>query len=57
MDICLLSLDNFPPICLPDPIIAYNIDGTQNQKGTICWKARTVLTFDDYLDPIKLMIL
>ena len=56
MDICLLSLENFTLICLPNPIIAYNIDGTKNQKGTIHWKARTILTLEDHSDPIKLMI-
>ena len=57
MDIHFLSLDNFTLICLPDPIIAYNVDGTKNQKGTICWKARTILTLEDHSDPIELIIL
>ena len=57
MDIHLLSLDNFTLIHLLDPIIAYNVDGTKNQKGTICWKARTILTLEDHSDLIKLMIL
>ena len=57
MDICLLSFDNFTLICLPDPIIAYNVDGTMNQKGTIHWRARTTLTIENHSDPIKLMIL
>ena len=57
MDVCLLSLDNFNLICLPEPIIAYNVDGTQNQKGTIHWKAKTNLTIEDHSDPIELMIL
>ena len=57
MDVHLLSLNNFTLIHLPKPIIAYNVDGTQNQKGTICWKAKTILTLKDHSDPIKLMIL
>ena len=57
MDVRLLSLDNFTLICLPKPIIAYNIDGTKNQKGTIHWKAKTILTLRDHSDPIELMIL
>ena len=57
MDICLLSLDNFTLIHLPNPIITYNVDGTKNQKGTICWKARTILTLEDHSDPIELIIL
>ena len=57
MDICLLSLDNFVLIHLPEPITAYNVDGTMNQKGTIRWKARTTITFEDHADPIELMIL
>ena len=57
MDIHLLSLDDFTLVHLPEPIIAYNVDGTKNQKGTIHWKARTVLTLEDHSDPIELMIL
>ena len=41
MDLHLLSHDNFVLIRLPTPILAYNVDGTTNQKGTIRWKART----------------
>ena len=57
MDIRLLSLNNFTLICLPEPIVAYNIDGTKNSKGTICWNAKTILTLEDHSDPIELMIL
>ena len=42
MDVCLLSLNNFTLIRLPEPIIAYNVDGTKNLKGTICWKVLQV---------------
>ena len=38
MDLRLLSLNNFVLIRLPTPILAYNVDGTTNQKGTIHWK-------------------
>ena len=57
MDVHLLSLDDFTLIRLPEPIIACNVDGTQNQQGTIRWKAKTNLTIKDHSDPIKLMIL
>ena len=57
MDVRLLSLDNFTLVCIPEPIVAYNVDGTKTQKGTIHWKARTVLTLKDHSDPIELMIL
>ena len=57
MDICLLSLDNFTLIHLPEPIVAYNIDGTKNSKGTIHWKTKTILTLENHSDPIELMIL
>ena len=57
MDVHLLSLDNFTLVRLPEPIVAYNVDGTKNLKGTIHWKARTVLSLEDHSDPIELMIL
>ena len=57
MDLWLLSQDNFVLVRLPTPILAYNIDGTTNQKGTIHWKVRTTLTLGDHSHPIKLMIL
>ena len=57
MDVRLLSLDNFTLIHLPEPIITYNVDGTKNLKGTIRWKAKTILTLEDHSDPIELMIL
>ena len=57
MDMHLLSLDGFTLIHLPNPIITYNIDWTKNQKGTIHWQAKTILTLEDHSDPIELMIL
>ena len=57
MDVHLLSLNHFTLIHLPEPIIAYNVDGTKNLKGTIHWKAKTVLTIEDHSDPIELMVL
>ena len=57
MDLQLLSQDNFVLIQLPTPILAYNVDGTTNQKGTIHWKVRTTLTLGDHSHPIELMIL
>ena len=57
MDVRLLSLDNFTLVHLPEPIVAYNIDGAKNLKGTIRWKVKTVLTLGDHSDPIELMIL
>ena len=55
MDVRLLSLDNFTLIRLPEPIVAYNVDGTKNLKGTIHWKAKTILTLEDHSDPIELV--
>ena len=40
MDLQLLSRDNFVLVRLPTPILAYNVDGTTNQKGTIHWKVK-----------------
>ena len=57
IDIRLLSLDNFTLVCLPEPIVAYNVDRTKNLKGTIRWKAKTVLSLENHSDPIELMIL
>ena len=57
MDLRILSKDNFILERLPTPILPYNIDGTTNQKGTICWKAKTTLTLGDHSHPIELMIL
>ena len=57
MDLRLLSRDNFVLIQLPTPILAYNVDGTTNQKGTIRWKVRTTITLGNHSHPIELMIL
>ena len=57
MDLQLLSRDNFVLVRLPTPILAYNVDGTTNQKGTIHWKAKTTLTLRNHSHPIELMIL
>ena len=57
MDLQLLSRDNFTLVQLPTPILAYNVDGTTNQKGTIHWKVKTTLTLGDHSHPIELMIL
>ena len=57
MDLRLLSQDNFVLLQLPTPILAYNVDGITNQKGTIRWKAKTTLTLGDHSHPIELMIL
>ena len=57
MDLRLLAQDNFILVQLPTPILAYNVDGTTNQKGTIHWKVKTTLTLGDHSHPIELMIL
>ena len=41
IDLGQLSLANFPLKKLPQPIGAFNVDGTPNQRGTILWKAYT----------------
>ena len=57
MDLQLLSRDNFVLVQLPALILAYNVDGTTNRKGTIHWKVKTTLTLGDHSHPIELMIL
>lgn len=57
IDIQLLSSDDFIFSHLPSPIITYNVDGTENQKGTIHWKVQTTLTLENHSDPIELLVL
>ena len=57
IDVQLVSQDDFSLSHLPTLIIAYNVDGTENQKGTIQWKAKTTLTLDEHVDPIELLVL
>ena len=57
MDIWLLTQDDFHLACLPEPVIAYNVDGTKNQKGTIHWKAKIIMTLEDCSDLIELMLI
>ena len=57
MDMRLLSLNDFALACLPMPIIAYNVDGAKNQKGTIWWKAKTTLTLNKQQDSVELLVL
>ena len=42
---------------LPSPIIAYNIDGTPNNKGTIHWTTVISFTSGSFTDTIKFMII
>ena len=42
---------------LPKPIIANNVDGTTNAKGTIQWKAHTDVLFKEKTEKLKLMVL
>ena len=52
--LCLLEL---PLEKLPKPIIANNVDGTANAKGTIQWKAHTDILFKERTEKLKLMVL
>ena len=57
IDIGLLCLLELPLEKLPKPIIANNIDGTTNAKGTIRWKAHTNVLFKERTERLKLMVL
>ena len=56
IDLGLLSLANFPLKRLPQPIGAFNIDGTPNRRGTILWKARTHIALPHGSDDLDLMV-
>ena len=55
IDLGLLSLTNFPLKKLPQPICAFNVDGTPNQRGTILWKACTHMVLPHSSDDLELM--
>ena len=57
IDVDLLCLLELPLEKLPKPIIANNIDGTANAKGTIRWKAHTDILFKQRTEKLKLMVL
>ena len=57
IDVSLLCLLELPLEKLPKPIIANNIDGTTNTKGTIWWKAHTDILFKERMEKLKLMVL
>ena len=56
IDLGLLSLANFPLKKLPQPIRAFNVDGTANQRGTILWKAHTRMILPHGPDDLELMV-
>ena len=56
IDLGLLSLANFPLKKLPQPIGAFNVDGTPNQQETILWKARTRMILPHASDDLELMV-
>ena len=56
IDLGLLSLANFPLKRLPQPIGAFNIDGTPNRRGTILWKAHTHIVLPHESDDLDLMV-
>ena len=56
IDLGLLSLANFPLKCLPQPIGAFNVDGTPNRRGTILWKACTRIVLPHGSDNLDLMV-
>ena len=57
IDVSLLCLLELPLEKLPKPIIANNVDGTTNIKGTIQWKAHTNILFKERTKKLKLMVL
>ena len=57
IDVSLLCLLELPLEKLPKPIIANNVDGTANAKGTIRWKAHTNVLFKERTEKLKLMVL
>ena len=57
IDIGLLCLLKLPLERLSKPIIANNIDGTANAKGTIWWKAHTDILLKERTEKLKLMVL
>ena len=56
IDLRLLSLANFPLKKIPQPIGAFNMDGTPNQWGTILWKALTCIVLPHSSDDLDLMV-
>ena len=57
IDVGLLCLLELPLEKLSKPIIANNVDGTANTKGTIQWKAHTDTLFKERTEKLKLMVL
>ena len=57
IDVGLLCLLELPLEKLPKPIVANNVDGTANAKGTIQWKAHTDILFKERMEKLKLMVL
>ena len=57
IDVGLLCLLELPLEKLPKSIIANNVDGTTNAKGTIWWKAHTDILFKERTEKLKLMVL
>ena len=56
IDLGLLSLANFPLKQLPQPIGAFNVDGTPNRQGTILWKAHTRMVLPQGFNNLDLMV-
>ena len=57
IDVGLLCLPKFLLEELPQLIIANNVNGTTNAKGTIQWKAHTNILFKERTEKLKLMVL
>ena len=57
IDVSLLCLLKLPLEKLPKPIIANNVKGTANAKGTTRWKAHTNILFKERTEKLKLMVL
>ena len=57
LDVGVLYLLELPLEKLPKPIVANNVDGTANAKGTIRWKSHINILFNERTEKLKLMVL
>ena len=57
IDPCLLPKGIFSLTPCLSPIIAYNVDGTPNTKGTICWTSIISFSSGPFSDMVKFMVI
>ena len=56
IDSHLLPNGIFKLKALPTPITAFNVDGTPNTKGTICWISDISFNFGSFSNKVKFMV-